>query len=107
MRNIYVCLVFAVFSSFSLKAQHSCCAAASASSSTQKFAAFASDVKFADAHETPKPLVLDSLRGEMITFATVSGDGRAYFLKTPKASSKIPSIELAKSGKLKPLSEPR
>ncbi|MES2764254.1 MAG: dienelactone hydrolase family protein [Bacteroidota bacterium] len=89
MRNIYICLVFAIFSSVSLKAQHSCCAPASAASSTQKFAAFASDVKFGAAHETPKPLALDSLRGEMVTFATVSGEGRAYFLKTPKASSKV------------------
>lgn len=87
MKSILTVVLFVFLSSVSLKAQHACCA--TSTTPTGKFASFASDVKFAQAHEAPKPLALDSLRGEMITFATVSGEGRAYFLKTPKASSKV------------------
>jgi carboxymethylenebutenolidase len=84
MNKIYLTVFFAFLAAFPLKAQKSCCA-----SPTATFASFASDKNFAKAHETPKAINTDSLRGEMIRFATVSGDARAYFLKTPKASSKV------------------
>lgn len=68
------------------KAQHSCCAVASAN---QTFAMLSQDQKFRDTHLDPNPFSLENKMGKDISFKTRDGkDGHAYEIKASTVTNK-------------------
>ena len=84
MKILFVVLILFVFrSQISAQKMNSCC-----TSSTAKFASFASDKNFTASHLAPLPFTYQSEKGSVVTFKTDGDvDGRAFEVK-PEAATK-------------------